>query len=92
MLEIGYNWTNVLWKKENKHIDNWVKKWGPNFIEELPIVYQYGCFKRALILWKKGKNAEAYKKLSKAFDLNEIKKYFNPDYKPNNDPKWKYSD
>jgi len=55
---------------------------GTNFSTRYPTIYKYGKFKRALRLWKEDKYIQAYKELAEAFNINSIKKHFNPNFDP----------
>ena len=54
---------------------------GENFTRRFPGLYKYGIFKRCVNWWRRGENVKAYKKLAEVFDIDKIKKYFNPNYK-----------
>jgi hypothetical protein len=55
---------------------------GTNFSSRYPVIYKYGKFKRALRFWKEDRYIQAYKEIAEAFNIDNIKKQFNPEYDP----------
>lgn len=57
-----------------------VKKLGSNFEKSHPEVYKAGVLKRALLMFKEGKFEDALKRLYDGFNVDSIKKHFDPHY------------
>ena len=58
----------------------WVGEMGVNLIQKFPIKYKEGICKRARILFADGRYEDTIKELQKAFDLDEVKGHFEPEY------------
>ena len=58
----------------------WVEEMGTNLIQKFPIKYKEGICKKAKILFADGRYEDTIKELKKAFDLDEVKGHFEPDY------------
>ena len=46
------------------------------------MIYKYGKFKKAVRLWKEEQYIKAYREIAEAFNINQIKKYFDPSFDP----------
>ena len=57
----------------------WVNKMGNNFIDKYPLKYKEGVCKRARVFLDNGQYQNCEKELKKAFNLDEILKYFDPE-------------
>ena len=60
--------------------EGFVKKLGSNFEKSHPEVYKAGVLKRALLMFKEGKFEDALKRLYDGFNVESIKKHFDPYY------------
>jgi hypothetical protein len=58
----------------------YVQKLGKNFEKSHPEVYKAGVLKRALLLYREGKYDESLKRLYDGFNVESIKKRFDPYY------------
>lgn len=58
----------------------YMKKLGQNFEKSHPEVYKAGVLKRAKLMYKEGKFEEALKRLYDGFNVESIRRRFNPDY------------
>lgn len=56
---------------------------GSNFTTKFPTIYKYGKFKKALRYWREDQYIKAYKEIAEVFNINSIKKHFNPAFDPN---------
>ena len=65
-----------------KRLNNmkWVGEMGPNFSAKFPIVYKDGICKKAKIAFADGRFSEVMKLLEKAFDIEQVKAYFDPKF------------
>lgn len=57
-----------------------VKKLGQNFEKSHPEVYKAGVLKRAVLMYKDGKYDDALKRLYDGFNVDSIRKRFDPKY------------
>lgn len=55
---------------------------GANLTKRFPTIYKYGKFKRAVRFWKEDQHIKAYKEIAEAFNINQIKKYFDKNFDP----------
>jgi tetratricopeptide (TPR) repeat protein len=55
---------------------------GTNLSKRFPSIYKYGRFKKALRYWKEEQYIKAYKEIAEVFNIDHIKKTFNPTYDP----------
>ena len=60
--------------------DKWIEEMGQNFAIRFPVVYKDGICKKAKNLFAEGKFDDTKKLLEKAFNLDDIKAYFEPKY------------
>jgi len=58
----------------------YVKKLGNNFEKSHPEVYKVGVLKRAKLMYKEGKYDDALKRLYDGFNVESIKKRYDPHY------------
>lgn len=55
---------------------------GTNLTKRFPTIYKYGKFKKAVRHWKEEKYIQAYREIAEAFNINQIKKYFDRNFDP----------
>ena len=60
--------------------DKWIDEMGENFSTRFPVVFKDGVCKKAKIAFASGKFDETNKILEKAFNIDDIKAYFEPKY------------
>ena len=60
--------------------EGYVKKHGANFEKSHPEVYKKGVLKRAILMFKEGKYDDALKRLYDGFNVDSIKKRYDPHY------------
>jgi hypothetical protein len=60
--------------------ENYVKKLGKDFAKAHPEVYKAGVLKRAMLMFKEGKFDDALKRLYDGFNVDSIRKRFDPVY------------
>ncbi len=60
--------------------EGYVKKLGDNFSKSHPEVYKAGILKRAMLMYKEGKFDDALKRLYDGFNVDSIRKRFDPNY------------
>jgi hypothetical protein len=60
--------------------EEFVKKLGQNFEKSNPEVYKIGVLKRAKLMAKEGKFDNALKRLYEGFNVESIKKHYDPKY------------
>lgn len=58
----------------------YIKKLGSNFEKSHPEVYKAGVLKRAQLMYKQGRFEDALKRLYDGFNVDSIKKRYDPDY------------
>jgi len=75
-------WANQFLSVTKSSFDEWVNAMGDNFSKRFPTIYKYGKFKRALRYWKEDKFIKAYKEIAEAFNIDSIKRNFDPTYDP----------
>lgn len=75
-------WANQFLSVTKSSFNEWVNAMGDNFSKRFPTIYKYGKFKRALRYWKEDKFIKAYKEIAEAFNIDSIKRNFDPTYDP----------
>lgn len=60
--------------------EGYVKKLGANFEKSHPEVFKAGVLKRAMLMYREGKYDDALKRLYDGFNVESIKKRFDPKY------------
>lgn len=83
MLQEYAAWANQFLTSTKSSFDEWVNAMGDNLSKRFPTIYKYGKFKRALRFWKEEQYVKAYKEIAEAFHIDDIKKHFDPTFRPN---------
>lgn len=82
MLQEYGAWANQFLSSTKSSFDEWVNAIGTNLSKRFPSIYKYGRFKKALRYWKEEQYIKSYKEIAEAFNIDQIKKHFNPTFDP----------